>query len=196
MSKYLLSKYFTFSTAKKLWRESCAALYIFSLLIWTILRQKVGTYENNLSLNICIPPLHPRILKSWGMWLWALKPVWWTWVLKTGVCCCLLFLPSKNRHRSGKPYRNTSVQKFKMFKDKALHFPQPFFLLNRWHFFWNLKTLMEIESCSHILNNQIQLMSRHMAVGSYLQAFVSRMVIYYLSFLLEYELKRADTKRV
>lgn len=110
MSKYLLSKYFTFSTAKKNYDgKVVAALYIFSLLIWTILRQKVGTYENNLSLNICVPPLHPGILKSWGMWLWALKPVWWTWVLKTGVCCCLLFLPSKNRHRLRKPDRNTSV---------------------------------------------------------------------------------------
>lgn len=55
---------------------------------------------------------------------------------------------------------------------------------------------MEIKSYSHILNNQIQLISRHMTVESYIQVFVSRMVIYYLSSVLEYELKRADTKCV
>lgn len=46
------------------------------------------------------------------------------------------------------------------------------------------------------MNNQIQLISRHMAVESYIQVFVSGMVIHYLSSLLEYELTRADTKCV
>lgn len=35
-----------------------------------------------------------------------------------------------------------------------------------------------------------------MAAESYIQVFVSGMVIHYLSSLLEYELKRADTKCV
>lgn len=68
----LLNRYFTFF-CKKYDRKSC----IFSLwLIWTTLRHKIGIYENNFDINICIPLFHMGILRRCDIWLLALKPTY------------------------------------------------------------------------------------------------------------------------